>query len=45
MWGVYRFKQGFGGEVVRYVGTYDYVYSPISYWLYNKAVAWRRSMG
>ncbi len=45
LWGVYRFKQGFGGEVVRYVGAYDYVYSPVLYRLYNKAVAWRRSMG
>lgn len=25
--GVQRFKAGFGGEVVRYVGAYDYVYS------------------
>ena len=23
LWGVYRFKQGFGGEVVRYVGAWD----------------------
>src|SRR5690606_27573449 len=23
LWGVYRFKQGFGGEVVRHVGTWD----------------------
>jgi peptidoglycan pentaglycine glycine transferase (the first glycine) len=24
--GVQRFKEGFGGEIVRYVGAYDYVY-------------------
>jgi len=41
LWGVYRFKQGFGGQVVRYVGTYDYVYRPALAWLYNKVVAWR----
>jgi peptidoglycan pentaglycine glycine transferase (the first glycine) len=41
LWGVYRFKQGFGGQVVRYVGAYDYVYRPALAWLYNKAVAWR----
>lgn len=26
LWGVYRFKQGFGGEPVRYAGAYDYPY-------------------
>ncbi|MFH1085228.1 MAG: peptidoglycan bridge formation glycyltransferase FemA/FemB family protein [Chloroflexota bacterium] len=29
--GVERFKAGFGGEVVRYVGAYDYVYHPLLY--------------
>jgi len=38
LWGVYRFKRGFGGQVVRYLGAYDYVYSPLLYWLYNKLV-------
>ena len=41
LWGVYRFKQGFGGQVVRYVGAYDYIYKPALAWLYSKAVAWR----
>ena len=41
LWGVYRFKQGFGGQVVRYVGAYDYVYRPALAWLYDKVVAWR----
>jgi len=27
LWGVYRFKRGFGGRVVRTVGAFDYVYS------------------
>jgi len=40
LWGVYRFKQGFGGQMVRYVGAYDYVYRPALAWLYSKAVAW-----
>lgn len=31
LWGVYRFKEGFGGRVVRYVGAYDYAYVPIIY--------------
>ncbi len=28
MWGVYRFKQGFGGEVVSYPGVFERVYLP-----------------
>jgi len=38
LWGVYRFKRGFGGQVVHYLGAYDYVYSPLLYRLYNKLV-------
>jgi len=26
LWGVYRFKEGFGGSIVRYLGAYDCVY-------------------
>lgn len=26
LWGVYRFKQGFGGDSVRYIGAFDYPY-------------------
>jgi peptidoglycan pentaglycine glycine transferase (the first glycine) len=33
LWGVYRFKRGFGGRVVRHSPSYDYVYSPPLYWL------------
>jgi peptidoglycan pentaglycine glycine transferase (the first glycine) len=28
--GVYRFKRGWGGEVVRFLGGYEYVYRPLS---------------
>jgi len=45
LWGVYRFKRGFGGQVVRYLGAYDHVYSPSLYWLYNKLVSWRAGPG
>jgi len=31
LWGVYRFKQGFGGRVVRCLGAYDYVYRRMPY--------------
>jgi len=49
LWGVYRFKQGFGGRVVRYSGAFDYVYSPLRYRLWTTLVpriqGARRGMG
>lgn len=33
--GVTRFKLGFGGRAVDYAGTYDLVFKPAKYWLYN----------
>jgi len=45
LWGVYRFKRGFGGQVVHYLGAYDYVYSPLLYRLYDKLVTWRARSG
>ncbi len=42
LWGVYRFKRGFGGQVVRDAGAFDYVYRPGLYWLYEKMMARRR---
>jgi lipid II:glycine glycyltransferase (peptidoglycan interpeptide bridge formation enzyme) len=42
--GLYRFKQGFGGQVVRYAGAYDVVFSRTKYWLYQRALAARRSL-
>jgi lipid II:glycine glycyltransferase (peptidoglycan interpeptide bridge formation enzyme) len=38
MWGVYRFKRGFGGQVVGYLGTHDQVYNRSLYCLYNHAI-------
>jgi peptidoglycan pentaglycine glycine transferase (the first glycine) len=35
LWGVYRFKRGFGGTVVRSVGAWDRVYQPALYRLYH----------
>jgi peptidoglycan pentaglycine glycine transferase (the first glycine) len=32
LWGVYRFKEGFGGQFVRHIGAYDY---PVSRPLYG----------
>ncbi|MBN1895649.1 peptidoglycan bridge formation glycyltransferase FemA/FemB family protein [bacterium] len=31
MWGIYRFKKGFGGQIACYAGTFDYVYKPAAY--------------
>ncbi|MCS7285843.1 MAG: peptidoglycan bridge formation glycyltransferase FemA/FemB family protein [Anaerolineae bacterium] len=42
LWGVYRFKRGFGGNVVRYTGAWDYVYSPAWYTLYRLALKFLR---
>lgn len=41
LWGVYRFKQGFGGEVVRYVGTWDKPLAPLGYRLFTSGLAAR----
>ncbi len=41
LWGVYRFKRGFGGEVMRSVGAWDKVYSPVFYFLYQMAMRFR----
>ncbi|HEY7347380.1 MAG TPA: peptidoglycan bridge formation glycyltransferase FemA/FemB family protein [Ktedonobacterales bacterium] len=29
--GVYRFKRGWGGKMIRYIESFDYVYSPLIY--------------
>ncbi len=34
MWGVYRFKEGLGGEVIRTLGAYDFAPNKILYKLY-----------
>jgi len=34
MWGVYRFKKGFGGRFVETIGAWDYPVSPTGYRLY-----------
>ena len=35
LWGVYRFKRGFGGEIRRTIGAWDRVYHPALYRLYR----------
>lgn len=41
LWGVYRFKRGFGGRVTCAVGAWDRVYRKLSYRLYRWALRWR----
>jgi len=38
MWGVYRFKEGLGGRVVRTLGAWDFAPSPLWYGIYTKVV-------
>ena len=35
LWGVYRFKRGFGGQLVRFAGAFDRVYDPLLYKAYE----------
>lgn len=38
LWGVYRFKRGFGGELKRAAQAMDRVYNPLLYWMYLRFV-------
>jgi lipid II:glycine glycyltransferase (peptidoglycan interpeptide bridge formation enzyme) len=42
LWGVYRFKRGFGGKIVRSAGAYDRIYSPALYQIYQAVAGIRR---
>jgi peptidoglycan pentaglycine glycine transferase (the first glycine) len=41
LWGVYRFKRGFGGRLVRYAGAFDRVYNPLLYRAFQFALRQR----
>lgn len=45
LWGVFRFKQGFGGQIVHYPGAFDYVYSRPLFWAAQQAIARRGGLG
>jgi len=45
LWGVYRFKRGFGGDLVRTVGAWDRVLAPVRYQLYQGALDLRERIG
>jgi peptidoglycan pentaglycine glycine transferase (the first glycine) len=38
LWGVWRFKDGFQGEVVWHVGAWDYPARPFWYWIYAQVL-------
>jgi peptidoglycan pentaglycine glycine transferase (the first glycine) len=38
LWGVYGFKRGWGGEVVRSAGAWDKIYNPLIYAAYQMAL-------
>ena len=38
MWGVYRFKDGLGGKVVRTLGAWDFAPNPLWYKLYSEII-------
>ena len=45
LWGVYRFKRGFGGELKRSAGSWDRVYNPFLYRLYSLWMKYRKVEG
>lgn len=38
LWGVWRFKSGFGADVVRHIGAWDYAPRRLLYWVYTVVV-------
>ncbi len=38
MWGVFRFKEGLGGQVTRTLGAWDYPASPLLYRMYTQVI-------
>jgi peptidoglycan pentaglycine glycine transferase (the first glycine) len=38
LWGVYRFKEGFGGKVLRHIGAWDLPVRRVSYLLYTQVL-------
>lgn len=38
LWGVFKFKEGLGGEVIRHIGAWDYPVHPFLYKLYTQTL-------
>ncbi len=49
MWGVFRFKEGLGGQVIRTLGAWDFVPNPLWYAMYTqvmpRVLGWMRRRG
>jgi peptidoglycan pentaglycine glycine transferase (the first glycine) len=45
LWGVYRFKRGFGGQLLRSAGAWDRAYLPLVYPLYRAWASRRQEAG
>ena len=43
LYGLYRFKKGFGGDFTEFAGEFDHVFSPVAYTLIEKGLATFRS--
>jgi lipid II:glycine glycyltransferase (peptidoglycan interpeptide bridge formation enzyme) len=44
LFGVYRFKKGFRGRLVKYIGAYDFPYSPLLYYPFEHGVVWWQNL-
>lgn len=44
LWGVYRFKKGFNGKLVKYVGMQDLVFDPLFYNLFEKGLTFYKNI-
>ncbi|NQU16795.1 MAG: peptidoglycan bridge formation glycyltransferase FemA/FemB family protein [Candidatus Saganbacteria bacterium] len=44
LWGVYRFKKGFRGKLVKYVGMHDLVFDPLFYHLFEKGLSFYKNV-
>jgi lipid II:glycine glycyltransferase (peptidoglycan interpeptide bridge formation enzyme) len=40
MWGVFRFKEGLGAQIVRHIGAWDLPVRPNLYTLYTRILPW-----
>jgi len=38
LWGVWRFKAGFNGQVVQHIGAWDFPSKPFFYWVYTVVI-------
>src|SRR5271157_5092061 len=38
LWGVFRFKEGLGGEVIRTLGAWDFAPNPLGYRMYSEII-------